>query len=824
MIKFELKKLYKQKKIIILLLFSILIAFYANHITTILGNTRYKYSQVDKKSMTLVSFKLTELSVFNLDKFDEDTKKEFDKDLKELDKYAFVDIPEKYKNDSNYISELRYNHISSSEYMRKKYDIKLDDNDLKNWKWTLFDNEYSKQNNVNSTSLPDSKISNNYARQFIHTADLTLGFPIIFLFIILFSNIISKENEENTSLFLQTQPLSYRKIILSKFASLLICSILYLIFVFLTTFVVFTLINGISFTGFREIYRVINKNIISYINSIRLIGKIILSYFAMMIFSSSLIILISSRVRNTIKTIGSILMFYFLLFVFTQKMEILQNNFNPIYMMDYLKVILGNIEIKYVGYLTENIEKLSSGLLPYIIYFIISLFFISISCLKLEKRHTIKEIKLRKNKNINLFNFEKIKITKQNGFIFYISCVVIIFVSMFIIDVSNNKNAESFLLSKEIIKQNKNFLEQNKKAYNDEKNAKNDIYKAIEESYLSEIRINENINDGYVNHDSKLYYENLNKNQEKLYNKSKDDILMHSYKFDFLKYSTLSNASYIENLALNEYSKNNISPLIRDYHISKFDEFINSDYENIIRNTNYVKSNSAIQNIQNFIELKNFNLQLIILSFLIIFLGYAYDKDKGNQIEFMFTQPIKRTKYNLYKLLSSVVVFIIITLAILSSLFIIGMIFEGLGEINYPIIHYDTLINPNQAFTENNLYFHIIPVWKYIFTNVGMLTLQSIFISCLTIFISIFSNKKLNVAFYTISIITVGIFITKLIPIESIKLVLPFTHFNAKEIADGSIRITQALTNYRTIYSVISLVSWSVLLFVLSNIFIKKNR
>ncbi|MFL8887522.1 hypothetical protein [Helcococcus kunzii] len=346
---------------------------------------------------------------------------------------------------------------------------------------------------------------------------------------------------------------------------------------------------------------------------------------------------------------------------------------------------------------------------------------------------------------------------------------------------------------------------------------------SFNEEFQNDLQNLKNIHDGYVNNNSKQFYSSLNDYNKKFYNIIDSKKFYQTYSFYFLKNKTLSRASYYENMALDKYSEKYNKPLIRDFHISKFDKFVNAEQERDIRSSNYVKSNSGIQIIQNFIDLKYINIILLLLASSLVFIGYSVDKNDGNQIEFMFTQPVKRKKYTLSKLIANTSIFIMIILGITIFLFILGLIFEGLGELDYPVIYYKNLIDPSSA-RENSNYFTIIPVWKYIITNFGFLTIQAIFISCLTIFISIFVNKRIKLLTYTISIIVIGIFVANLIPNELVKIILPFTHFNAKEIADGSIRITQALTNYKTIYSVISLVSWSVLLFVLSNIFIKKNR
>ncbi|QZO75842.1 ABC transporter permease subunit [Helcococcus kunzii] len=827
MLKFELKKIYKQKNILILLIFSLIISFYSVYITDKLGNTRNKYLQIPLNSTNLVSNKMARISeniYLSPNDYEDTFKKNFNKDINEIDRFSSLYLTSKQKKDPMFLKDNRYNRISISEEMRKKYDIKLNEDEQKIWEWVVFDNEYSKNNNVFSTSLKDSNFSDNFARKFIHTSDLTLGYPFIFLFILLFSNIISKENEENTNLFLYTQPISYRKIVFSKFMALIVSAILYLIFVFISTFVVFCILYKIPFNGFNEIYRVITDSSLKYLNSMQLISLIVFSYFSMVIFISGIIIFVSSRTKDTIKTLGIILLVFVTLFFLSSDIKILQNSFNPLYAMDYIINILGNMQEKLQKFELTYFSILPSGITPYIVFMIFGLLMLGGSFIKHEVKTRKFNSILFKNKINSIRQFEKIKLTKKRGFVFCLLRTFIVAACIFATTVYNNKIAKDDLIHKKLITQTEKVIKENEEKIKKLNTKDNDhIYMSFNEEFQNDLQNLKNIHDGYVNNNSKQFYSSLNDYNKKFYNIIDSKKFYQTYSFYFLKNKTLSRASYYENMALDKYSEKYNKPLIRDFHISKFDEFVNAEQERDIRSSHYVKSNSGIQIIQNFIDLKYINIILLLLASSLVFIGYSVDKNDGNQIEFMFTQPVKRKKYTLSKLIANTSIFITIILSITIFLFILGLIFEGLGELDYPVIYYKNLIDPSSA-RENSNYFTIIPVWKYIITNFGFLTIQAIFISCLTIFISIFVNKRIKLLTYTISIIVIGIFVANLIPNELVKIILPFTHFNAKEITDGSIRITQALTNYKTIYSVISLMSWSVLLFVLSNIFIKKNR
>lgn len=280
--------------------------------------------------------------------------------------------------------------------------------------------------------------------------------------------------------------------------------------------------------------------------------------------------------------------------------------------------------------------------------------------------------------------------------------------------------------------------------------------------------------------------------------------------------------SFIETEELYRYMKKyNIKPIKTNWIVTT------SEYEDLLPSALFFKKDNISSNSVSYIfyrNVKNYNLDIMILVFIpFLFLyGYVLEKDRGNQIGLIFSQPIKRDKYNMKKHISQAFILVFALIIVFVFYFLYALLTDGIGDFNQPIIFYDKLVDTNLISKINKDYFSLIPIWKYNISLFFYLALQLIFISSIGLFTSIFVKERKYVFASTLIIIVLGIFFSQYLP-DYIKVYSPFIHLKAGDIVNGAIRIKNKLINYKFYHSIISLISSTLLTYFASCFIIKRK-
>lgn len=122
--------------------------------------------------------------------------------------------------------------------------------------------------------------------------------------------------------------------------------------------------------------------------------------------------------------------------------------------------------------------------------------------------------------------------------------------------------------------------------------------------------------------------------------------------------------------------------------------------------------------------------------------GYSYDREYGNQIELLYTQPISRNKYHIKKFFTSFFLSLIVLGLIFIILFAFGLVTEGLGDLNFPIVQYIKDVDVEKIILNDGDYFKLIPIWKYNLRLLISYIFQLAFLCSMGTFISIFVKEK----------------------------------------------------------------------------------
>lgn len=553
MLKFELKKIFKKKAIFIIFIFSILMSVFS------IFNSKYNrlensYRTYSERSISAYLFNL----VFRIEGEnlrESEFAKEFYKKFSGNEDYDFqlykINNNEENKKDINNLLEKikkqSFFKLSSFKNLIKKYKKELNPQDKLDLNWGIFEYDYAIKNNVDINSNHNSHFTTNIARILIYNSSTYLGLPILFLLIFLFYGTISEEIELGNYNYLKIQPITKFKINLSKFISIIITGIFYLIFV-ISFIIIISLILGFKFTGFNEIYRVF-KNLDNnyYLYGLSLFINIVINYLIILFLISAIIIFIS----NLFNISRYALIFYIfilpLLYLFTKYYKILQTTYNPFHLINYMKNILGDYQVEYNlknEYVSNIVYGLNNQYLYKIlilasIFFAMSVIFRNISFNKFD--FSMFKYKI---KSVYLFELKKSLISKNIGVLLLIFFVIL---TMIFIQVREEAIKEKKILYS--IKENVDkSYEEAKKQYEENKS-----FLLIYESAKEYKIFYENLVKSYEEKNSKLYYLTLGEKVNEYFSEG-------NYNLKDEKYS--KNTIYETNKLLNYIKQNDISPII----------------------------------------------------------------------------------------------------------------------------------------------------------------------------------------------------------------------------------------------------------------------
>lgn len=212
--------------------------------------------------------------------------------------------------------------------------------------------------------------------------------------------------------------------------------------------------------------------------------------------------------------------------------------------------------------------------------------------------------------------------------------------------------------------------------------------------------------------------------------------------------------------------------------------------------------------------------------------GVAVERGKKSTLDFLMTQPVSGSNIFFGKLINSVTVALLSSIWIIFVVFLIGTIFNRLGDWQYPILTYDSASLANSSNYTGNLSsgmgFHFIPLGEYLVKSSILFLLALVFLISLTIFCSIFLKSQLGIFTIVILFASAGYVLSIQIQPELAHL-SPFVYLNSTKIINGEVStiIDNPSINFLT-GSLVLLISILIICIigylVLNNKNIKKNK
>lgn len=851
MIKFEFKKLFKQKIIYYLFIFSIIMSIFvlyrtdkieiekefreyntlpADYIISTAVNRQFPDNQNIADELFKIYTEKAELSNPYSSKSLDYTKIAYDK----KDKLEKQQILER-------ITKIDFEFFKDAQKFVNKYNIKFEEGERQTWEWAVYEHKYSEENGTYPKSVFHSYLSTNFARVFIYNSNIIFGYPFLFFLVLIFYNIILHEKEEGTIEFLKINAINLKKIINAKFLTMLFVILLYPIIVF-SIMIIISYFIGYKIDGFNEIYRIFDPSRIRFIGAKELLAKIVFTYIVISSIFSTIIILINLKVKNknfALLTLSSLL---FIGNILTEKFSLFNNSFNIFYGMDYIRFITGRIVDKAHNnyYDVQEIYPKNIYMLP----LLLGIVFIIHSILNykdniLTKSYSDKGIKIKPK---NLLTFEIKKIFMANNLVFLTLLLIILAVYNYIILNNENDSFNKFFYEKATrvtdlrnnINRIETDLERHKKEtmksfkMSEQQVENEDIAYKLKrknlDNQIEQYNAMKNIVDAYKRGNSQAYYENMLRNSKYMFE------LFSGESFEY-KFSTrqLSKMSRFEHEAKLKYAlEHKLKPVeINSFEYSEYENFVNENIKLTSMKNESIKSNSPLLVLK--ILNREYRIETIIFALIILFIfnGYVNDKETNRSIDLYNLQPISKFKNHLLRIFSQMLVALILVLLFYGIIFIISYFNAGIGEINYPVVEYMKIATNKELLSSSEFAktINLIPLWKYFIRYIFIFLLQLTFICSLITFISISSKNKKELLIKFIVVIFLGLAINVLIKSNMINLFNPITYLNTSEIANNSLMLHEKNPMINIDNSIKILSMWTIIMSLFGGIFSKiKNQ
>lgn len=184
-----------------------------------------------------------------------------------------------------------------------------------------------------------------------------------------------------------------------------------------------------------------------------------------------------------------------------------------------------------------------------------------------------------------------------------------------------------------------------------------------------------------------------------------------------------------------------------------------------------------------------YRVDLILLVVLVIFCGVGYGLETGQMqsLSWLHTLPIKRSRIVRQKFVASIIRALQLVGIVIFIVFIAGVLQDGVGQFQLPIIHYDTVVDQPNNLNELSGSYHWVDLGQIVIQSLLLLVLASVFLLSLTLLLTSFIRQTVVVIGCVFVISALGYCLSLHPQFVGISQYLPFTYLNIASILDGSI-------------------------------------
>lgn len=636
-----------------------------------------------------------------------------------------------------------------------------------------------------------------------HT-DVFLSIIGVALLVLFFAHTLTMEKEQHTLATLRTQPLTMRELFASKYVSLVILLVLYLLVISLALILSFIFGERSLVIEYPQIMR--TGETFTIISSLHYVLRTVLFFSSatFIVFSCSL--LFSKWLHHTLTMFMSLSFIMFFGYLLTEMNEPLQSPFNP---FQYLRITQ---IVNEVPEATDWLYPILAVLFSKIILLISAYGKGRVSGFSLDrlnkpfKRGETQAIK-RSLWNIHIFEWRKMWRRK----LFTYVCMALVFfilVTYYALSEQTAKKEKAYMESLQEVMMESDFVMSS--AESSLERLADDIKEAEDAGVDSSVYLfwfegaetaiqfaeerkqrAENAIAGMESDEwSRIYdfqlFVNKTTNEE-------FDTGTSGYGLKDLIGTFTVEASIAEKEWLIE---NNIQPIYSGDYIRTiyYDERFTSEVQHLKEKWeehNDKTDNSGLYTLYHFFDEYVYFVPMFLFTVLLGG-GFAVERGKKPTLQLLKTQPITLRNMYLGKVTHATSAVAISSLAIVLFIAAVASLVNRFGDWKYPIIHYDHQQIMDAANYTGTISggrgFHFVPIGEIIWQNTLLFVICFIFVIVVGLFLSIFFKNIFSVLTVTIFIMISGYVLGSHIYTD-IAHWLPFTYFNISEVTNGALTI-----------------------------------
>lgn len=533
-----------------------------------------------------------------------------------------------------------------------------------------------------------------------------------FLLAIAFHSTFSREREDGTLDLLWTQPRRRLTLFLAKAGAILVGVVIYGLGIFLGV-TIECLIKQQSLSGFTRLLRHLTTlDSVQGITTGFALIQMAVGVLALSLLFSGILIFLGRHFSSAVTLALSALIIAFgYVFTFTGENALLQP-YNPIALMDYVRVITGRMPMGMGGFLETDLGQTAWGLFPYLAWAGVGGFFLLLSLLPARERQAKKVEKASPHRIKGITSLLHQKIVHRPVFRLYVLGALLMSGFLFfqseytVQDVKNNPDAKANLyasLDQDIATWEKIL------AYDESPEGKaaflevpieslppfEEWHKAAQKGYLEGLNYyreqlanakkkkesNLNHEEAYRSGDGQEFWETLNEINESLYSQD-------SFTSKYAMRGAVGSPSFsLTRRVFAEASRRNAAPVFRPTSVvpNVHEGYANASNWAGERRDMAGMDQSAFYWLYQWVIVYRLPLIVLLLLGLMAFGGYSLDKEDGDQLSLIWTEPISRRRYHFALVVQPFFIGLFVLISFLLINFGLGLVFEGIGPWNYPL-------------------------------------------------------------------------------------------------------------------------------------------
>ncbi|AST93221.1 hypothetical protein BC6307_19135 [Sutcliffiella cohnii] len=661
----------------------------------------------------------------------------------------------------------------------------------------------------------------------------TLAFSLLglFLLLLLFGNTFTVEKEQHTWLTIQTQPINKWNLLVSKYISLLFST-----FVFMLLFIFFGFSISSIFADYTLSlqYPLLIKEGEMYfiLPAIHYIIRVVIIFFCAAMVLFGIVTFFSSILKNTFITV---MLTSFITMIGFSLTEI----------NSYLQVVWNPFQLIRISALANSIPTAGDWVYPLAALVWSILLLMSSYFMPEIRSHTLLNITYfppfkdnnGKNRTIkNIFVFEWRKVRRKKLYM-QINILLLLFVTIgyFILFQQSNKQENEYLeklqdttiLDFMITEGEKSKLIYNELREQTGESVYDDLIAGVDRTveYFKERadKSKEAVNQFERKNWSALYLYQLLENQVAAGEIDTGGYFIGTRVDDIGKFTIEVSIKEKEWLM-----ENNIQPIFKGEYSPTIYHHQFSDVENkrAFEEENRKLDSSGLYSSYLFTTYYLYFIPILLCLFLFGG-GLSLERGKKPTINWLKIQPILVNNLYVSKLFISILLSILSSIGLMVIIILMGTVFNRFGDWNYPILHYNhesIVASSNYTGMISNGYgFHFLPLGEYLIYSIVLIVLCLTFLITFTMFLSTFLRNTLTVFVLSILLNAGGYYVaSKLIP--DFAHLIPFTFFNVPKVLNGELSIVLDNPNIQYLTGSLVLLVLSFVFMFIGSIILRLNN